>query len=85
MDSLGVKARAGVYAVSALPALLAGGPFTTHQPATTTNMCWHVLAMNGASGTTSFGLNLDLIEMAGQPAFIGICSNWRGANMLKGF
>lgn len=85
VDSLGVQARAGVYAVSALPTLLAGGPFTTHQPATTTNMCWHVLAMNGASGTTSFGINLDLIEMAGQPTISGICSNWRGASMLKGF
>ncbi len=90
VDASGVQARAAIYSTApspsfTLPTLLAGGPFTVHQPATSTNMAWHVLAMNGASGTTSFALGLDLVEVVGQPTSVGMCSNWRGSGMLKGF
>lgn len=86
VGSTGVQARAAVFSPTALPTLLAGGPFTTHQPATTTGMAWHILHMNGASGTTSFTLGVDLVEVAGQAsATPNVTTNFRGAAMTKGF
>lgn len=86
VGSTGVQARAAVFSPTALPTLLAGGPFTTNQPLTTTGLAWHVLDMNGASGTTSFTLGCDLVEVAGQAsATPNVTTNFRGAAMTKGF
>jgi len=86
IGSTGVQARCAVYSPTALPTLLAGGPFTTNQPLTTTAMIPQVLNMNGTAGTTSLVLNLDLEEFVGLGnATAGVTTNFRGAAMTKGF
>jgi hypothetical protein len=82
----GVQARAGVYSPTALPTLLAGGPFTTNQPLTTTPLLSQVLLQNGTAGTTSLLLTADLVEIAGLGnVTAGVTTNFRGAAMTKGF
>jgi hypothetical protein len=86
VGSTGVQARAAVFSPTALPTILAGGPFTTNQPLTSTPMTWHVLNMNGTAGTTSCILTVDLVEVAGLAnATAGVTTNFRGAAMTKGF
>lgn len=86
VGSTGVQARAGIYSPTALPTLLAGGPFTTNQPLTTTAMIPQILNMNGTAGTTSLILTADLVELAGLGnVTAGVTTNFRGAAMTKGF
>jgi hypothetical protein len=85
VSSAGVQARCAIYSASALPTLLAGGPFTTNQPLTTTAMWWQILHRNGTAGVTSLALNYDLVEFIGQPSTVGPSSNYRGQALTRGF
>jgi hypothetical protein len=85
VGATGVQGRCAVYSPTALPTLLAGGPFTTNQPLTSTPMTPQVLLMNGTAGVTSLTLGVDLVELVGTPASVGACSNFRGQAMTRGF
>jgi len=85
VDASGVQARAAIFSATALPTLLAGGPFVTNQPLTTTAMIPHILIMNGTAGVTDMALTADLMELAGQYVTTGLGANYRGHDLTRSF
>lgn len=85
VDASGVQARCAAFSATALPTLLANGPFTVNKPATTVSMLPHILIMNGTAGVTDLALTADLMEIAGQYVTPGVCSNYRGGMLTRSF